>query len=154
MNIRHSLLALLTFAISASFCSAQDSDDSARIVSAIKKECFTIDVRTIYPQAGMPIHDSGYSLKLCGGKVTANLPFYGTSDTAVYGGEDSSINLDGCPVKIKKKKDKDVYVLSFSAESGNNRWEIEISAWDSGSCEIYCRCSTKSPMRYIGDLIP
>jgi len=122
-------------------------------MAAVAGRRFEVSVRTILPQAGMPVHDTGYFLRMEGDMVSSHLPFFGTSDTAVYGSaDDSSISLDNYKVKIKEKKDKEKVIFSFDAVSGNNKWAIEVEIWNNGQSYINCRCTSKSLMRYEGSV--
>lgn len=142
------IVSLLMSFTSLAFSQSEDE----LVKSSIKSGTFEISIDTIYPQSGMPIHDSTYSVLFKDGKVTTVLPFFGTSDTAAFSQEDSSIVLKDCPVKYAPKKKKDSYVISFDAKSGSNSWSIEILVWDNGRCDLTCQCPSKSLMRYSGEL--
>ena len=131
----------------------EEAAQAAEVSSALKAGEFVIDINTIYPQIGMAIHDNGYDLVVKDGEITGVLPFFGTSDTPIFGPESAGIELDKCPVKIKNKKVKDGRELSFTAVSSNNdKWDFTITVWSDGTCNLTCFCSSKSIMRYDGRL--
>lgn len=133
----------------------EDAVTAEKIEKVLKSGNFDIDIRTIYPQTGPAIFDDGYVFSCKDGKVTTVLPFYGTSNVAVFGSASSSIELNGEPVEFtrKAKSPKGSRTLSFSATmSSGVRWDIDIIFWDNGSADFTCISSSQSPMRYGGIL--
>lgn len=130
----------------------EEAENAAEVAACLDDEAFVIDIDTIYPQIGIPIHDTGYSITVKDGKVNSYLPFFGTSDTAIFSTDKSGIEFEECPVKLKKKKSKDGTDINFKALSGNTEWQVGIHVWSNGNCNITCVTSSKSIMRYDGKL--
>ena len=133
-------------------------EDAALVAAARQNHELTIEVDRIIP-VGMPSRTTfdGYKLSIKDGKVTADLPFFGTSHTAmIYGVDATGIVFEDCPIEIienNSKADRGRYIWDFTAKCNNERVEVQITFWDNGSAQISCVCTNRSNMSYSGRLI-
>ena len=151
------LLASLAFVSCGVFTSTPEEDaaTAAKVSRAVKDGDFVVMIQTIYPQRGMAIHSAGdYLFRYKDGVVNTRLPFFGVSDTPVFGTDESSIVLEDCAVDPAIRRTKDSYTMNFSARvGGNTLWHIELRIWDNGRADISARSASKSTMNYDGELI-
>ena len=156
--MKKSIILFLSAALLTAGCSIfantpeEDAAKSEEVAALLECSEFTIDIDTILPSRGMPIHDTGYFLTLKDGKVSSYLPFIGRSDVPVMGSDKAGIEFSNCPVELKTKKNKDQTEISFKARSGNDDWNVTVLVWPSGKCSMTCRCSTRSIINYEGSV--
>lgn len=135
-----------------------DPKTAAKVEKAVKAHTLTIDITQIFPSQGPVQTTAGeYSFKISGNKVDTHLPFIGESTGgSAFGTADVGINFENCQVEIKddfKKASKGEWVLSFTAQSGDDDVRVRIIVWDNGSASISCNPVNKSPMSYKGELV-
>ena len=113
-----------------------------------------ITVNSIYGKSGRPVFSSGeYYLNIEDSKVSSYLPFFGESYGATSGyGTTSGIEFDKYPVRITETRDREMRVWTFTAEQGQESIKVTIEFSDSGNASITCTSSTRSVMRYSGEI--
>lgn len=133
----------------------EEAANAAKVVEAVEAGDFVISIQTVFPQRGPAIHCNGdYTFKYKDGVANTRLPFFGVSDTAVFGTDESSIVLTDYPLEPSLRTAKDSYIMNFAARVGGNTvWNVEIRIWQNGRAEITARCPTKSMMRYDGEVV-
>ena len=154
-HILIALAALLPFATScANAANTSDNKPTELVTKAYDKQELTFEVTYVQPTGSQSFFSSdGYTLVLKDGKAKAHLPFIGEAHQAVFAGIDSAgIDFNDCPVKIKSSRNKDKYVLKFTAKSGNESFDVTLNIWPDGSAELVCIGSSRSVMRYNGEL--
>ena len=162
-NIRIILAALVVAVLSS--CSAVSKMDSAGdpamdalVDEAVNAHDFSIEVDYIIPMRGPGrMTSDGYRLTVKDGKATSYLPFFGVSHgvAGAYGIEPAGIEFKDYPVKIddsKSKPEKGKYVYNFVAKSGSERVVVDVTFWDNGSAQIFCKPENRSAMSYSGTL--
>ena len=88
--------------------------------------------------------------------VSARLPYYGSGSSAsAYGTEgDSGIVFDKVPVEIETDKSRvageGLYVMKFTAKSGNSPCEVILSVWTDRTATLICSPLNRSQMTYYG----
>jgi len=146
---------------SCSIFSGMTKEEQAARAVAVEKAIadmdFKIDVKTIYPNFGMPIHTANeYELVVKDGKVTSWLPFFGQSRNSAYGGTDSGIKFKDWPItpQVLRNNGKDGHTtIVFNAKSFNDVWHVTVDIWDNGTASVNCDTRDKSIMRYDGELV-
>ena len=99
----------------------------------------------------------GYNIKISGDTVNCHLPFFGNSNTPMYGSRNISITVKNQKLKIFKQysEKRDSYILSFKSNSSTDggSWDFAIEIFSNGAAAVQCTSNNKSPMGYNGDLI-
>ena len=151
------VIAMMTLVSCGIFATSpeEEAEIAAKVVEAVEAGDFVISIRTVFPQRGPAIHCNGdYTFKYKDGLANTRLPFFGVSETAVFGTDESSIVLTDYPIEPNLRTVKDSYIYSFAARVGGNTvWNVDIRIWQNGSVDITARCPTKSMMRYDGELV-
>lgn len=126
------------------------------VMTAIANMDMTIEVGTIHPMSGSPIHSNGeYSLTIRDGKVSSYLPFFGVSRNFTYGSTDSGIKFKDAPIRpnvYASPKKKDLTIIEFQAKSFDDVWDVTVELWNNGKATIMCVTREKTPMHYDGEL--
>lgn len=157
-------IALLAAVVSLSSCGVLASIEEesikeahAYVTKALSDKELAIEVNTIMPSAGPSIQTvDGYYLKIKDGKVYSYLPFIGSSFSAPFGTDDLGIKFDGCPITVNTRESrpsKGKYVWRFEAVNNNEKVDVTVTFWDSGSADIMCHPVNSSIMNYAGNLI-
>lgn len=143
-------LTLIISAISVLALSA----GTGRSVTFSPKD-FKARITHVYPANGMPPRmDETYYLTIKDGKIQTFLPFIGTDESPVYGG-DPSIDVD-CDMEEyseKVKKDGKELEIKFKCTDSNHlHWEVSMTIFEGETINARFHTNSRSQMNYTGEI--
>lgn len=151
------ITAILTM-MAAATVAAKDDAVSELTQKALDSHSLTMEINYISPvsMAGFPSID-GYRICIRDGKLNADLPYFGRSDTAIIDTDEAGLRFEDCEIEIKenyKKAKKGVYVWMFKAHtSGNEHVDFNVTFYNNGTVQVQCNCSRRSGISYYGSMV-
>ncbi|MBB4037827.1 hypothetical protein GGR21_003748 [Dysgonomonas hofstadii] len=145
-------LSLLFFS-----CKSTDSvtkaEQKALITQKIEGMNYKFVPRTANPSRGNSINlNYSYYLKVNKDTVSAYLPYFGRAYSAPYGG-DGGINILSTDFEytIKEKKTGE-WDISINIKDDQKRYELNLSAGDTGYGSLSVRDNNRSPISFYGSI--
>ena len=126
------------------------------VMEVISQKSFTIEITRAVATGGSVVNATGARMVVVNSVVSARLPYYGSGSSAsAYGTEgDSGIVFDKVPVEIETDKSRvageGLYVMKFTAKSGNSPCEVILSVWTDRTATLICSPLNRSQMTYYG----
>jgi len=116
---------------------------------------FEARITHVYPGNGMPPRmNETYYLTVKDGSIKTFLPFIGTDESPVYGG-DPSIEVDSKMEQYSEtaKKDGKELVLKFKCTDSNHlTWEVTLTIYEGETINAMFHTNSRSIMNYSGDI--
>ena len=126
------------------------------VMEVINQKSFTIEITRAVATGGSVVNATGARMVVVNSVVSARLPYYGSGSSAsAYGSEgDSGIVFDNVPVEFDTDKSRvlsdGLYVMKFTAKSGNSPCEVILSVWTDRTATLICSPLNRSQMTYYG----
>ena len=144
--------------MTAATVAAKDDDVSELTQKALDSHSLTMEINYISPvsMAGFPSID-GYRICIRDGKLNADLPYFGRSDTAIIDTDEAGLRFEDCEIEIKenyKKAKKGTYVWNFTAHTtSDERVDVNLTFYDNGTVQVQCTCSRRTGISYYGSMV-
>ena len=137
---------------------AKAAEIAKDIEKYIANKKFYIEIYKIFPQGESPKIVSGsYSFRFSNDSISCYLPYYGTSKTPVYGGQNQAIETKGQLVQptIPYDKKSESHILGFSLKNENTleKWNCKIQIFNNKVAYIALDTPSKSNITYTGEMI-
>lgn len=135
------------------------------VIKSLTEKDFKIGISRIYPTESSSLQNlptnnryvsDGYYVQLCGDLFSCNLPYIGTSHTAVIGGQNLSLGAKDQKVEIKtdynKTSDSYLFQFDYKNENMNDKWSCTIEVFTSGEANIRMQGISRDPISYRGEI--
>ena len=107
------------------------------VMEVINQKSFTIEITRAVATGGSVVNATGARMVVVNSVVSARLPYYGSGSSAsAYGTEGDS--------------GEGLYVMKFTAKSGNSPCEVILSVWTDRTATLICSPLNRSQMTYYG----
>ncbi len=142
----------LAFAFSCLFANAQSQDSIKTIVDkAIQEKNLTVDIYQVFSNLLDKSLDAGYVFSLKDSIAKADLPFFGTSDSPVYG-QTGGIRFNGPVTDYKVVIHKKRYAINFSVKNtdGIDFYDVYLDIDFDGYTYMHINSAYRSWIAYSG----
>ena len=152
------LITAIMAMMAAATAAAKDDVVSELTQKALDSHSLTMEINYISPvsMAGFPSID-GYRICIRDGKLKADLPYFGRSETAIFSNDEAGLRFDDCGIEIKenyKKAKKGIYVWDFKARTTNNELiDISLTFYNNGTVQVHCNCARRTGISYYGSMV-
>ncbi len=167
MKSKTEIIAIITFALVLSACSASSSTTKndkkeakkekvsanfERTAALIESGSYQFAVRSATPSGGKTIQiTSLYTLTAKEGNYEAHLPYFGRAYSGAYG-DGGSVEFNGEPenLEITRKDDKNNIAVKFTIKSGSDQYTVNLEVGASGYGQLVISNPKKQPISYYG----
>lgn len=133
------------------------ANEKAALIKTITDKNIVIGISRIYPMDSPARNTSdGYTLRLINDSLSCYLPYFGSSKTPIYGGQNLAIEAREQKVDPQggydEKSDSYVYRIPFKNENTRDAWICSIQIFTNGAANIRMEGVSRDPISYSGKL--
>jgi CRISPR/Cas system-associated endoribonuclease Cas2 len=137
---------------------AKAAEIAKEVAKCITDKKIYIEVYKIFPQGDSPKIVSGsYTVRLSHDSLTCYLPYYGSSKTPVFGGQNQAIEANKQLVQSNSSYDQtsESHIIIFSLKNENTmeKWNCKIQIFNNKVTYIALDTPSKSNITYTGEII-